>query len=166
MLSAFYFFLACFFITGSKVNVHVVFELGDPVPSLKVGNINPDNIMRVIYQKMSVLNPPSHIGFEECRACRKNNADGYFNPTFALWQRKVLASWACPKSGFIRLAWYDPKGDLASNGSEPIVSERLLSLGPEERSGVMGGYLGIGPDTSYPHLSKSVIKQFASCCHI
>ena len=143
------------------MDVHVVYELSDPVPSLKLGDVNPDNIMRVIYQKMSVLNPPSHIGFEECRNCRKNSANGYFNPTFALWQKKVLASWACPKTGVIRLAWYDPEGHLASNGSSPIVSEGLLSLGPEERSGVMGGYLGIGPDTAHPHISKEVREQVA-----
>ena len=149
-----------------------MYELGDPVPSLKMEHLDPDNIMRVIYQKTMVLNPPSHIGFAECRECRKNNANGYFNPTFALWQGKVISAWGDPKTGVIQLAWYDPQGALTAanissgstgvavsgEGRKGIISEQLLSLGPEQRSGVKGGYLGIGPDTLHPHLAKEVSK--------
>eukprot|EP01037_Dinobryon_pediforme_P029080 gene29080-32595_t len=87
-------------------------------------HLDPDNIMRVIYQKTM------------------NNANGYFNPTFALWQGKVISAWGDPKTGVIQLAWYDPQGALTaaniSSGSTGVavhgpsvvylVDSRLLAL--------------------------------------
>lgn len=136
----------------SKANVHIDFDLADPVPSLKMSAVDPDNLIRVIYQKTCVLNPPFSIRFRECRECRRNNANGYFNPTFAIWQNRVIAAWGDPKTGQIQLAWFDGKGTAEIRPT--IVSEQLLSLGPTEEGGK--GYQGIGAGTAHPHLSKEV----------
>mmetsp|Transcript_27978 Transcript_27978/g.39783 ORF Transcript_27978/g.39783 Transcript_27978/m.39783 type:complete len:623 (-) Transcript_27978:7-1875(-) len=142
-----------------KANVQVKLFLEEAIPSLKMAAVDPDNIMRVITIKMSVLYPPTQIGFQECKSCRKNNKNGYFNPSFALWQGKVLSVWGDPTTGVIQMAWYNGSHhpNPNRNPKQRLVTEELLSLGPDQiEDNIKDGYLGLGPGTAHPHLDKSV----------
>ena len=149
-----------------NANVQVKLIQEDAIPSLKMKALDPDNIMRVITTKISVLNPPTHIGFQECISCRKNNKNGYFNPSFALWQGKVLSVWGDPTTGDIQIAWYNGSHHPNPSGRIPkqrLVTEELLSLGPDQiEDDIKDGYLGLGPGTAHPHFDKVCA---ASCIH-
>ena len=77
-------------------------KVGNPVPLLHMnGVVNPDEAIRIVYEKALVLNPPIFRVV--------SRIPGYFNLAFTkLWNGRVLACWGIkPYKGFtVYCGWF------------------------------------------------------------
>lgn len=104
--------------------------VGAPVPSLIKAAINPDEVLRVAIQRAKAMNP---IKFKTII-----QKYGYFNPSIALWNGRVIMAWAMASGhkgdpldpnvahkGEIRFAW------LKEGSYSEISTETIYGIGPE-----------------------------------